>query len=90
MPAPIEIRETIVTPTPNGLSIALRISDAANVEDPATFDVAIRAIVPQPKTQILESLQMAAIERVLEVLRKLHPALYQQVPPQAQSLLREH
>jgi hypothetical protein len=85
----VEIRETIVMPGSGGVSVQLHISDVPKDAEGATFRLVLLATLPQPKTQILEGLQMDAIRQAQTILGNLRDALYRQVPDRAQSFLRD-
>ena len=89
MTAPIEIRETIVTPTADGLgvSVELHISDAPKNDEFATFRLLLLATMPNLNGRPLEGWQIAAMERAWQELDTLQKALYQQVPAGAQQFL---
>lgn len=84
-----KVYETIVSHAPNGLAVQLHVADAPKDSEGATFRLTLLATIAQPKTQIVEGLQIDAIEQAMKVLRALRDELYQQIPPRAQSLLRE-
>ena len=90
MTAAIEIRETVVTPTADGLSVALHISDAPKNDETATLTVAILVTLPKPKLGVLALTQRAAIQEALKVLTDLHSRLYDEVPSTARGVLNLH
>jgi hypothetical protein len=71
----IEIRQTIVTPDPDGYLVQLHISDAAPDDEGATFRLVLLAKAPDCESPMVAHLQMAAIKEAHVILEILHANL---------------
>lgn len=71
----IEIRETIVEPTAEGLSVQLHISDVPKGAEGATFQLILLAKMPRSETPVLAQLQRAALHRARQEMGTLWQAL---------------
>jgi hypothetical protein len=80
---PIEIRETIVTPTPRGDLIQLHISDVAPDAEGATFRLVLLAKLPPLEPSLLAQMQRSAMTMAQDALTPILQRLAQEITERA-------
>jgi hypothetical protein len=86
----IEIRETIVTPAPDGDLIQLHISDVAPDAEGATFRLVLLAKLPPLEPALLEQLQREALTTAQDALTPILQHLAREITERAQRQLHPH
>ena len=76
---PVEIRETIVTPTEGGDVVRLHISDAPPGDESATIALALTVQIPRSPAPLLAHVQRVAIDLASKVLSEQLQTLANQI-----------